>query len=236
MRHTAYRRAIHRLLTPAEHRVFARLDTPQKIQTFLDRTPANFCLDGDTAMSPRRMLKAKLAHCTEGAFLAAAALIYHGKDAWLMDIQALPTDHDHVITLFKQRGLWGAISKTNHSILRWRDPLYRTPRELAMSYAHEYCLPSGKKSMLAFSRPFSLKQYKPADWLIADEDLEWLLVDLDASPHEKVAPASVLRRQRRASKLEMEAQNIQEWPTPRPARKTKAAAARRGRKKPVRKS
>ena len=119
-------------------------------------------------MSPRRVLKTRTAHCAEAAVFAAAALIFHGKPAWLMDMHALPSDQDHVVTLFQERGLWGAISKTNHAILRWRDPIYRSPRELAMSYAHEYCLPGGKKSLLAFSRPFSLTRYAPKRWLIAD--------------------------------------------------------------------
>lgn len=162
----AYRNRLRALLTPAEHRTFARLDTPQKIQTFLDRVPANFCLNGDTAMSPRTMLKAKRAHCAEGAVFAAAALIYHGKPAWLVDMRARPTDQDHIITLFKVRGLWGAISKTNHAILRWRDPIYRNPRELMMSYAHEYTLASGQKSLLEYSRPISLTGYAPNRWEI----------------------------------------------------------------------
>ena len=72
--------------------------------------------------------------------LAVAALIYHGKPAWLMDIRALPSDQDHIVTLFKEHGLWGAISKTNHAVLRWRDPIYASVRELMMSYAHEYNL------------------------------------------------------------------------------------------------
>jgi hypothetical protein len=161
----SYRRRVHDLLSPREHRLFARLDTPQKIQTYLDRLPVNFSLNGDTAMSPRRVLEARMAHC-------AAALAYHGRPPLLMDIRALPSDQDHIITLFRERGLWGAISKTNHAVLRWRDPIYRSVRELAMSYAHEYCLPGGKKSMLSYSRPFSLKRYTPKDWVIAPEDLD----------------------------------------------------------------
>ena len=109
---------------------------------------------------------------------------------FLMDIRALPSDQDHIITLFRQHGLWGAISKTNHAILRWRDPIYRSARELAMTYAHEYCLPGGKKSMLSFSKPFSLARYAPRSWVIAPDDLDWLLVDLDTSLHLPVAPAT----------------------------------------------
>ena len=146
-RPTRTRDALRALLTPAERRLFARLDTPQKIQDFLDKTPANFELDGDTVRSPRMMLQARMAHCAEAALFAAAALMFHGRQAWLMDLRALPRDQDHVVTLFRERGLWGAISKTNHAILRWRDPIYRSARELAMSYAHEYCLPGGKKSL-----------------------------------------------------------------------------------------
>jgi len=215
----SYRRRLHDVLSPREHRLFARLDTPQRIQTFLDRLPVNFSLNGDTAMSPRRVLQTGMAHCAEGAVFAAAALAYHGRPPLLMDIRALPSDQDHIITLFRERGLWGAISKTNHPILRWRDPIYRSLRELAMSYAHEYCLPGGKKSMLSYSKPFSLRRYTPKNWVIAPEDLDQLLVDLDTSPHLPVAPPRALRSRRRASRFEMMAQDAVEWPDPRKKKK-----------------
>jgi hypothetical protein len=218
----AYLAQFRKLLTPAERRLFERLDTPQKIQSFLDRLPANFEPGGDTIMSPRRLMRARVAHCAEGALFAAAVLAFHGKDAWLMDIRSLPSDHDHVVTLFKQRGLWGAISKTNHAILRWRDPIYRSPRELAMSFAHEYCLPGGKKSMLEFSRPFSLARFAPARWLTADEDLFWLMDRLDNAPHTPVAPPQALHNRRRSSKIELQAQDIVEWKRPRQRSNAKA--------------
>ena len=211
----ATRTRLRKLLTPAERRLFARLNTPQKIQTFLDRLPANFEPNGDTIMSPRRMMRDRVAHCAEGALFAAAVLAFHGQDASLMDIRSLPSDHDHIVTLFKQRGLWGAISKTNHAILRWRDPIYRSPRELAMSFAHEYCLPGGKKSMLEFSKPFSLTRFAPERWLIADEELHWLMDKLDEAPHEPVAPPHAMRSRRRSSKIELLAQEVVEWKRPR---------------------
>ena len=216
-----YRNELRSLLTPAERRLFARLDTPQKIQDFLDKVPANFEPDGDTARSPRNMLKARVAHCAEAAVFAAAVLAYHGQRAWLMDLRALPSDHDHIVTLFKERGLWGAISKTNHAILRWRDPIYRSTRELAMTYAHEYCLPGGKKSMLEFSRPFSLTRYPPRRWVIASDDLDWLLFALDLSPHLPVAPPAALRKRRRSARVELRAQDVLEWPRPRAKGKRK---------------
>jgi hypothetical protein len=218
---SSYRRRLHDLLSPREHRLFARLDTPQKIQTFVDRLPVNFSLNGDTAMSPRRVLQTRMAHCSEGAVFAAAALAYHGRPPLLMDIRALPSDQDHIITLFRERGLWGAISKTNHAVLRWRDPIYRSVRELAMSYAHEYCLPDGKKSMLSYSKPFSLKRYTPKDWVIAPDDLDQLLVDLDTSPHLSVAPPHALRNRRRVSRVELLSQDVVEWPEPKKKKKRK---------------
>ncbi len=215
------RNTLRALLTPAERRLFARLDTPQKIQNFLDQLPANYELNGDTVMSPRCMLKERLAHCAEGALFGAAALMFHGKRAWLMDIRALPSDQDHVVALFRERGLWGAISKTNHAILRWRDPIYKSARELAMSYAHEYCLPGGKKSMLAFSRPYSLARYAPKRWITAEDDLHWLMDALDKSPHVPVAPRRTMQQRRRSSKIELLAQEVVEWPDPRKRKRVK---------------
>jgi hypothetical protein len=217
----AYRDALRALLTPAERRVFARLDTPQKIQAYLEKLPPNFELGGETYMSPRRALKARTVHCAEAAVLAAAILIYHGQPVWLMDIRALPSDQDHIVTLFKQRGLWGAISKTNHAVLRWRDPIYRSAREVAMTYAHEYNLDFGKKSMLAYSRPFSLTHYAPRRWVIAEEDLDWLMDALDDSPHEPVAPPHALKRRRKSTRVELKSQDLTEHPVPRSRRVAK---------------
>ena len=221
------RDALRALLSPAERRLFARLDTPNKIQDFLDKTPANFEVDGDTVRSPRMMLQARMAHCAEAALFAAAALMFHGRQAWLMDLRALPRDQDHVVTLFRERGLWGAISKTNHAILRWRDPIYQSARELAMSYAHEYCLPGGKKSLMEFSRPYSLTRHAPARWVIAESDLHWLMDALDDSPHLPLAPPQAMRARRRSAKIELRAQDVVEWPDPRkPKRQRTAGTAR----------
>ena len=215
---TAYRNRLRALLTPAEHRAFARLDSPQKIQTYIEKLPPNFELKGETCMSPRSVLKTRAAHCAEAAVLAVAAFIYHGKPAWLIDMQALPSDQDHIVTVFKERGLWGAISKTNHAVLRWRDPIYRNVRELMMTYAHEYNLNGGKKSMVAYSKPFSLARYAPARWLITPDHLDWLMDAVDASPHQPVAPKHALRRRRRTTRVELKSQDVTEWPVPRERR------------------
>lgn len=210
-----YRRKLAAMLTMRERRLFERLDTPQRIQDFLDALPANFEPDGDTHMSPRRVLSERVAHCTEGAILAAACLTFHGRDAPLMDLRSLPADQDHVVTLFKQHGLWGAISKTNHAVLRWRDPIYRSPRELAMSYAHEYYLKNGRKSLIAYSKPFRLTRYAPAHWVTAEDNLDWLIIALDDSPHLPLAPKATLQRQRKATAFERQVTDQPEWRAPR---------------------
>jgi hypothetical protein len=211
-----YRQQVRALLSPAERRVFQKLSTPQKIQDYLDHSPINFELAGETILSPRQVLHLKTMHCAEGALFAAAALVYHGLPPLLMDFQTLPSDEDHVITLFKQNDLWGAISKTNHAILKWRDPIYKSPRELAMSYAHEYYLWSGKKSLLAYSKPYDLRRYKPEDWVTADfKKVERVIEELDMSPHLPIAPKKVLKNLRPASKLEIKNLKNVEWKDPR---------------------
>src|ERR1700690_3868497 len=117
--------------TKEEMQVFERLNTPQKIQQFLDKLPINFEENGETYLSPREMLRHKTAHCSEAAIFAAVALWYHGQKPLILDLKTWK-DQDHVVTLFKQNGYWGAISKTNHAALRYRDPIYKTVRELVL--------------------------------------------------------------------------------------------------------
>ena len=200
-----------RLLTKDERKLFQKLDSPQKIQDFLDKLPINFELNGETYMSPRRVIRERTAHCLEGALLACAAIAYHGGKPLILDIQTIAEDDDHVVALFKQHGRWGAISKTNHAILRYRDPVYLTPRELAMSYFHEYFLWPGKKTMRAYSKPFNMNQYKLEEWLTPEEDLNWLAQVIDDSEHFPVAERKNLRVLRNAGKVEYNVMLKTEW-------------------------
>ena len=169
-------------------------------------------------MSPRRMIKAKTAHCFEAALFAAAALAYHGQKPLLMDLRTAVPYEDHVVTLFRTNGLWGAISKTNHAILRYRDAVYRSPRELAMSYFHEYLEWDGRKSLRAYSSPFDLRRFAPERWVVAEDELHWLVDALDDSRHFPIAPKKNLRELRRASAVEIKAMKVVEW-NPKRARK-----------------
>lgn len=199
---------------PKLEKLLKRLDSPQKVQDYLDTLPVNFEMTGETYMSPARTVAAKTAHCFEGALLAAAAFAYHGQAPLLMDLRSADDDEDHVVAPFKQNGYWGAVSKTNHSILRYRDPIYATYRELAMSYAHEYALANGTKTLREISKPFSLRQYEPEQWVTAEEELEWLVVDLDDSPHFPAVPKKNRKLLRKLSKIERTSLEMTEWKAP----------------------
>ena len=220
---TNYLNQLRAVLSPAERRIFSTLSTPQKIQDFLDTLKINFERGGEILIySPRQVLQKKKAHCIEGALLAAAALVYHGEPPLLLDFQTTGNDEDHVVAVFKQNGLWGALSKTNHPVLRYRDPIYKNIRELAMSYFHEYYLWSdaehkvnkkqlGKKTLRAYSAPFDLTKYKPQRWVTTTEDLDWLAVELDDSRHFPVAPKKSMKLLRPASTIETTAMKLEEW-------------------------
>src|SRR3990167_7309680 len=203
---------LSKFLNIEELRLFRKLKSPKLIQDYLDTLSINFETSGETYMSPRRVIKNKTAHCFEGALLAAAALSYHGHKPLLLDLVTIERDEDHVVALFRQNGLWGAISKTNHPILRYRDPVYKTVRELAMSYFHEYLLDDGRKSLRAYSRPFSLTRYPVKTWVTAEKDLHFLVEALDSSHHFPIVPGKTMRLLRKASRVETKAMNIVEWP------------------------
>ena len=126
-------------LNEKEVKILKSLNTPRKIQDFLNKIPINFEEDGkDTCFSPRRVLRENKAHCIEGAMLAATALRLNGEKPLVVDLTSTPKDFDHVVCVFNQNGRWGAISKTNHAVLRYREPGYKDIRELVMSFFHEY--------------------------------------------------------------------------------------------------
>ena len=155
-------------LTAAEGRVLRALRTPERIQQFIVELPANFEEDGDTLYSVRRVLRHRKAHCIEAAFTAACALWLQGEPPLVMDFFA-KGDADHVVALFKRDGCWGAISKSNHVWLRWRDPVYRSLRELAMSYFHEYTN-KHRKSLRTYSVPVDLRRFAGEMWVTNAED------------------------------------------------------------------
>jgi hypothetical protein len=155
----------------AERAVFRRLNTPEKIQRYLDcEIVYNKELDGPTCRSPRRVMRDRTGHCMEGALFGAAALRMLGYPPLLLDLEAV-RDDDHVLAIFRLRGHWGAVATSNYAGLRYREPVYRTLRELAMSYFEDYFNLQKEKTLRRYSRPVNLRRFDSIEWMTAEEDV-----------------------------------------------------------------
>lgn len=196
-------------LTREETDVFRKLNSPEKIQDFLTSIPINFEPQGDTCYSARLALQMNRCHCIEAAFIAAGALLLHGEKALLLDFQA-HGDDDHVLALFKNGKHWGAISKSNSIWLRWRDPVYASPRELAMSYFHEY-VNETHKTLRRISKPFDIGKYDPDYWLTSQENCWSMALEIDASPHVELISDAQARRLKLRDRFEIHANTIKEF-------------------------
>jgi len=209
-----YARAEDLGLSAAEFAILRRLDTPQKIQAYLHGLKQNFELDGDTCRPVRQVLRTGKAHCIEGAMLAACALWVHGEPPLVLDMRA-ERDFDHVVALFRHHGCWGALSKTNGIGLRWRDPVYRTLRELAMSYFHEYANRRNHKTLREYSLPYDLRRVDPKVW-VSGEKNAWLVAEeLDELRHFKLVERRHLRAVARRDEFERRVGSLLQYPRPR---------------------
>lgn len=188
--------------SPAELRVLRGLRRPDKIQQFLDEEAVyNKEPHGPTCRSARRVLRDRTAHCVEGALFAAAALAVNGYAPFLLDLEAV-RDDDHVLAVFRDRGLWGAIAKSNYTGLRFREPVYRTVRELAISYFDHYYNLKGEKTLRAYSRPVGLQRFERIGWKTSEEDV-WAIPEyLCTIPHTRLLPAD---RERGLSRMDKRA-------------------------------
>ena len=205
-------------LSKAEFAVLRRLNTPRKIQAFLHVLKQNFEPNGDTCRPVREVLRTRSAHCIEGAMLAAAALWVHGEPPLLLDLRA-ERDYDHVVALFRRNGCWGAISKTNGVFLRWRDPVYRTLRELALSYFHEYCNRRDHKTLREYSVPYDLRRADPAVWSSGQKHAWEVAETLDDLRHFRIVSRRQLKEVTRRDPFERAAGILQQYRKPPDARR-----------------
>ena len=146
------------------------LDSPAKIQEFLDSIPYNTT---KRTLSPLLVMKERMAHCMDGGMFAAAALRRLGHPPLIVDLSA-ENDDDHIIAVFREGKCWGAVAKSNTTVLRFREPVYRNLRELAMSYFDLYYNLNGKKSLRSYSRTIDLSRFDDRDWETTEEDLEFI--------------------------------------------------------------
>jgi hypothetical protein len=192
--------------------LFDKLNSPKKVQDYLDTLEMNFEEDGETYYSPLMVLEKKRAHCIEGAMLAALIFWYHGGEPLIMDFETAHNDFDHIVAPFRVDGHWGAISKTNHSVLRYREAIYKTPRELALSYFNEYFLDKdGTKTLRTYSDPVNLKIFNKNNWITTRENLFCIPEYLAGIKHNKILTQKQIRNLRKADKIEVEASKVTEW-------------------------
>jgi hypothetical protein len=159
-------------LTAGAFSALARLDSPPAIQAFVSAIPTNREAGGETLLSVAQVLRQRRAHCIEAAFVAACALWIHGEAPLLMHLDCESSDDPHVVAVFRRDGAWGAISKSNGAHLRYRDPVYRTLRELAMSYLHEYFDRHGRKTLVSHSGAFDMRRLDASQWVNCADDCE----------------------------------------------------------------
>ena len=202
-------------LTRSEFAILARLTTPEKIQAFINAIPINHEPDGETIRSVREVLRVRRAHCIEGAFLAACALWVHGAPPLVMHMDCDPSDYPHVVALFRSCGSWGAISKTNGAVLRFRDPVYRSLRELALSYFHEYCNRSGRRTLRSYSVAFDLRRIDPQLWVTRADKCHEVHDRLAAIRHYPLISPRQEKLLSRRDPFERRAAQLVEYPPPR---------------------
>jgi len=171
------------------------LNDPDRIQAFLDSVDYNPDYE---CRSPRWVIKKKSAHCFEGALFAAAALQFIGFQPLIVDLKAY-NDDDHVIAIYKKGKHWGAVAKSNFTTLRFREPVYRSLRELVMSYFDFYFNTDGDKSLRSYSVPLDLTIYNHRQWKTTDEDLEYIGDKLENLRHYPVIDKEMIINLKRAS-------------------------------------
>lgn len=201
-------------LTRDEFATLRGLATPQKIQAFLNAIPINHELDGETILSVREVLRQRRAHCIEGALLAACALWIHGEPPLVMHLDCDPCDYPHVVALFRRQRAWGALSKTNGACLRYRDPVYRSLRELAMSYFHEYFDKRGRKTLRRYSVAFDLRRLDIALWVTHERACLETHARLEGLRHYPLVSSRQERLLAKRDPFERKAAALVEYPRP----------------------
>jgi len=182
-------------------RTLRALKTPAQIQKFIDALPYQYA---DTAGSPQRTLRERKGHCLEGALVAAAALRVNGHPPLLMDLESV-RDDDHVLAIYREGGLWGSIAKSNFAGLRFRAPVYRTPRELALSYFDTYYNLRGERTLRSYSGPVNLERLDSKHWMTSEEEV-WCVAELlIAARHYPLFPDKVARALPRLDRRSFEA-------------------------------
>jgi hypothetical protein len=189
-------------LTRSEVRLVSSLNSPSKIQAYLDGIPYS---EEIAYRCPLSVLRDKKGHCFDGALFAAAMLRRIGHPPLIVDMIPNDNDDDHLLALYKAHGHWGAVAKSNYSGLRFREPVYRTLRELIFSYFEDFFNAIGEKTLRAYTRPLNLKAFDKLNWMTSNEHLDSIADELDEIRQFKVLTASMIRNLTFADKRSVQA-------------------------------
>lgn len=175
-------------LTAAERAVWRGLANPMQIQLFLDSVPY---IGEERYRCPLTFLRERAGHCFDGALFAAAALRRLGYPPRIVDL--VPgDDDDHVLAVYQRGACWGALAKSNYAVLRYREPVYRSLRELVMSYFEGYFDFYGKRTLRGFTRPLNLTAYDRVGWMWSDARLDDIGVKLgEIKIYKVLTPAQI---------------------------------------------
>jgi hypothetical protein len=198
-------------LSPREAARLSHLRTPERIQDFVSALEWNHESDGPTARSVAEALRHGEAHCVEAAFVAACALWLAGEPPLLMDMGAARGDVDHVVALFRRHGCWGAISKSNSPFLRYRDPIYRSLRELSLSFFPQY-VKKRRKTLRTYSVSFDLRRVEPSRWVTHPGFCHEVVDALTASRHLAILPPGAEGRLRPIDEIEARSNLLRDHP------------------------
>ena len=190
--------------TPNELRKLRSLKDPHGIQKYLEAMPYHIA---DTAWSPRRVLAENTSHCLEGAMFAAAALRANGFPPLIVDLEA-EHDTDHVIAVYRIGGYWGSLAKSNYTNCRYREPVYRTIRELALSYFNGYINLRGERTLRRYSRPVNLKRFDREHWMTSDKPIWFIVYYLLDIPHFKLFNDQAAKRLHRVDRRSFAAETL----------------------------
>jgi hypothetical protein len=193
--------------SPRECKILSKLNTPKKIQDFVDRIDYNLEKKGETLMSPQSILKENKAHCFEGALFAAAALRFHNYPPLIVDIVSSTEDDDHVIAVFKQKGFWGSIAKSKYTGLTFREPIHRNIRELVLTYFEGYFI-KNIKTLRGYSKPVNLSRFDKLNWMTSEKDVFFIEDYLEKIKHKKLLTRTMIKNLRKVTPLMKEAGEI----------------------------
>jgi hypothetical protein len=180
---------VRKMWTAAERTVLARLDTPFKVQGWLNSIAYD---PAPGTASPRRVMRERKANCFEGALFAAAAFRFHGRPPLVVDMRSW-NDDDHVLAVFRRNEAWGCVAKSNYTVLRFREPVYRSIRELMMSFFDVYFNPIGQKTLRAYSVPYDVSRFDRMGWMTTEEDISDIGDALDKARHYRVLTPAQIR-------------------------------------------